>query len=97
MANHGEPFRRNAKEREHMSYLDSHSGESGDPLLLSTGQGRKLLHCGETKLWELMNSGEIESVKMGGRRLLLFASVKAYVDRLRHAAQAERLRQKEVA
>ena len=80
-----------------MPHLDNHSDEAGEPLLISTGQGRKLLHCGETKLWELMNANEIESVKMGSRRLLLFASVRSYVERLRERAHAERAQQRGAA
>jgi hypothetical protein len=44
-------------------------------------QGCKIIGVGPTRGYELMNSGEIESYRDGKSRKLVFASLKAYVDR----------------
>ncbi len=48
-----------------------------EPLLTSKANGRRMLgDIGTTKLDELIASGQIESVKIGSRRLLVIASLK---------------------
>ena len=41
--------------------------------------------CGRTRLYELMNSGEIETVRMGSRRLIPYAALKNFADNLQAA------------
>lgn len=43
---------------------------------------------GRTKLFELMKSGEIQSVKVGRARLIPEAALVEYVERLREKSQA---------
>lgn len=48
-----------------------------EPLLTSKANGRRMLgDIGSTKFDELIASGQIESVKIGSRRLVKIASVK---------------------
>jgi excisionase family DNA binding protein len=44
---------------------------------------------GRTTLYELMGSGEIESVKVGRRRIIPADSIRAYFDSLRTAGKAD--------
>jgi len=44
-------------------------------------QGCKIIGVGPTRGYELVNSGEIESYRDGKSRKLVFASLKAYVER----------------
>ncbi len=44
------------------------------------------LSCGRSTVYKLIESGELETVKMGRRRLVVAESVAAYVERLRAAA-----------
>jgi hypothetical protein len=41
-----------------------------------------MLGVGNTTAWELLKRGEIESVSIGRKRLVVVASAKAYVARL---------------
>jgi len=50
-------------------------------------QGCKIIGVGPTRGYELVNLGEIESYRDGKARKLVFASLKAYVER-RIAAEA---------
>jgi hypothetical protein len=66
------------------------SEDTGDkPLLVDTKRGRKILDVGNTKYWELIKYGEIETVSIGRKRLAVYSSIEAYVARLR-AAFAEK-------
>lgn len=48
-----------------------------EPLLTSKANGRRMLgNIGSTKFDELIATGQIESVKIGSRRLVKIASVK---------------------
>ena len=44
------------------------------------------LSCGRTTVYKLIESGELETVNIGRRRLVVAESVDAYVARLRTAA-----------
>jgi excisionase family DNA binding protein len=44
-------------------------------------QGCKIIGVGATRGYELINAGEIESYRDGKSRKLVFASLKAYVER----------------
>lgn len=47
-----------------------------DPILCSQVAAAKMLSIGKTKLGELISSGELETVKIGARRLVKISSVK---------------------
>jgi hypothetical protein len=57
---------------------------ANEPILVSRDVARRLLgDIGNTKLWELQKSGEIEGVLLGGKRLFVYQSIKDFADRLR--------------
>lgn len=58
------------------------------PLLHAPESAAERLQCGRTKVYELMNSGELESVKVGRLRRIPEAALVAYVERLRTEAKA---------
>jgi excisionase family DNA binding protein len=57
-----------------------------EPLVVSPKIAQRLLGVGPTKLYELIQSGELESYLDGGSRRILYASIKARVARLRETA-----------
>lgn len=63
-------------------------GNSSEAILVSPVHARAMLDCGQTRLYELLNSGEILSVKAGKSRRIVVASIHDYVRRL--VAQAEK-------
>lgn len=52
------------------------------PLLLKAEQTGEILGIGRTKVYELLASGEIESVRIGRNRLIPRKAVEEYVERL---------------
>jgi len=48
------------------------------PFLISVSQTGELLGLGRTKVYELMNSGRLKSARIGGRRLVDFASAERF-------------------
>jgi len=57
--------------------------EAIQPLLVNRHEARRLLGgIGDSKLYELMNRGEIEGVFLDNKRLFTYASVKALSERL---------------
>ncbi|MGW5272745.1 helix-turn-helix domain-containing protein [Streptomyces sp. NPDC004044] len=44
---------------------------------------------GRSTVYELIRSGDLESVKEGSRRLVIVASVRAYFERLRDEQRSE--------
>lgn len=59
---------------------------SVDPLLWSYNYTKARLSIGGTTLYHLIQRGEIESVKLGRRRMIIGAIAIAYVERLRQQA-----------
>jgi excisionase family DNA binding protein len=55
-------------------------GYSVDEAVEASGIGR-------TTLYELMRSGELESIKVGRRRIILAEDIRAYLDSQRASAQ----------
>jgi excisionase family DNA binding protein len=51
--------------------------ESLDPVTVTIPDAVRLSGLGRTKLYELLTNGEIQSVRVGTRRLIVFASLKA--------------------
>lgn len=54
-----------------------------EPLLVDRPTTKRVLgNIGDTKLYELLNSGEIEGRYLDNKRVFTYASLKAYADRL---------------
>ena len=53
-----------------------------EPLVVSPARAKTMLDCGTTRLYELIDAGEIESFKDGKSRKITVASIKARVARL---------------
>lgn len=45
------------------------------PLLVSGPRARKLLDIGNTKYWDLVKQGVIETVEVGGRKMVVYTSL----------------------
>jgi excisionase family DNA binding protein len=52
-------------------------------LLLTTGEAAEVLGVGRTTVYELLNAGLVESVRIGRARRIPRAALVVYVDRLR--------------
>jgi len=52
-----------------------------DPVTVTIPTAIKISGLGRTKLYELLARHEIESVRVGARRLINFASLKALLER----------------
>jgi excisionase family DNA binding protein len=57
------------------------------PLVVRPRQACAMLSAGLTRVYELMNCGELESFRDGGSRKITVASIKAYVERRLDAAR----------
>jgi len=53
-----------------------------DRLLYSVEEAARVLRCSRTRMFELLKSGEVGSVKIGRIRRVPVAALRAYVDRL---------------
>lgn len=51
------------------------------PLTVSVEAARKMLGIGITKAYELLNSGELRSIKLGRKRLILVTSIHELIER----------------
>ena len=61
----------------------SKNTETGlEPLGVQIPAACKLIGCGKTKLYELVNEGELELVKIGARSTITMSSIKRYYARL---------------
>jgi len=47
------------------------------PLLVSAPKARKVIDVGNTKFWALVKAGKIKMVEVGGRRMVVYASLEA--------------------
>lgn len=63
--------------------------EAFAPLAVSPKKAATALDIGLTRVYELINLGEIESYRDGKSRKVIFASVKAYIARRIHAERTE--------
>jgi excisionase family DNA binding protein len=61
--------------------------ENGIPQLLTIAQVADCLHLGITKVYEILRSGELPSVPIGGAHRVSAAQLNAYVERLESEAQ----------
>lgn len=60
-----------------------------DKLLLRPEEAAAALGIARTKVWALLASGEIESLKVGRRRLIPANAVSTFVERLRQENAAQ--------
>jgi hypothetical protein len=58
----------------------------------STKNARKAIGCGNTRFYELLNSGEIQSYTDGRSRKVIVASLRAYVARQLEAEASKKRR-----
>lgn len=61
-------------------------GTTIEPLSVDIPDACRLTGLGRSKLYELLGNGEIASVKVGKRRLITVAALRAWLDRLQHPA-----------
>jgi excisionase family DNA binding protein len=54
----------------------------GERLLYRVPEAARMLGLGESKMWELLARGEVESVKIDGARRITREAIEAYVRRL---------------
>jgi hypothetical protein len=57
------------------------------PITVTVRGMRDLLGVGNTKAYELINDGMVETIAIGRRRLVLVASIEKLVESLRAGAQ----------
>jgi hypothetical protein len=62
----------------------------GEALVVSPSRARAMLDIGQTRLYELLATKELESFKDGKSRKITVKSIHGYIDRLLAAAQEER-------
>jgi excisionase family DNA binding protein len=60
-----------------------------EPLVVKPKLAWKMLGCGNTRGYELLAAGELESYKDGGSRKITVASIKAFVARQLATATSE--------
>lgn len=59
-----------------------------DPITVSTADAARMLGIGKTKLFRLISEGEIDTVRLGGQRLIKVASLHDLINRSSHHAVA---------
>jgi excisionase family DNA binding protein len=52
------------------------------PLLVSVNEAVRLIGIGRTALYEYINSNELDTVRIGGRRLIKLSSIDDFIDRM---------------
>ena len=57
--------------------------------LLGVNECTQYLNVGRSKIYELLDSGELESVRIGDRRLVPVEALEAFVARLREVTPAQ--------
>jgi excisionase family DNA binding protein len=57
------------------------SNEDHSPLVVSISEAARRLSLGRTKVYELIASGQLKTLKLGRRTLITMASVQALVAR----------------
>jgi excisionase family DNA binding protein len=74
----------------HMSIIDLQTRDNDGPLVASPNQAMQKLLVSRSKLYELINTGELESYTEGRSRRITFESINAYVKRRLEAEAARR-------
>jgi excisionase family DNA binding protein len=64
------------------------SSDPSHPLAVTVPVARALLGIGNTTIWALIRDGELETVRIGRRRLVVYASIESLLARLRQRAAA---------
>lgn len=59
---------------------------AGEPITVRIRRAVELTGIGRSKLYELIAAGEIDVIKVGSSTLVIFASLKAFVERRRGPA-----------
>jgi excisionase family DNA binding protein len=52
-----------------------------DPLLVSVQEAARMLGIGRTSIYQLINSGELQTMKLGRRRLITIESLRRVTER----------------
>ena len=55
-------------------------------LLISVDESAQSLGIGRSQMYEIVMAGQVESVKIGKRRLVIAASLEPYIERLKAEA-----------
>jgi excisionase family DNA binding protein len=58
-------------------------GSPFSPLTVSVARAAELVGLGKSTVWKLIADGELETVKIGNKRLVLFASLADLIERRR--------------
>jgi hypothetical protein len=61
-----------------------------EPLVVSPRRARVMLDCGNTRLYELIAGGDLQSFKDGKCRKITVASIKAYIAQKIEASHPQR-------
>lgn len=72
-----------------VAYLRTQSSNV-EPLVVSPLQAKFMLGCGTTRLYEMLNCGDLESYMDGASRRITVASIRAYIERQLAASQPPR-------
>ncbi len=64
--------------------------DSEDPVLVSIIRASGIIGVGRTTIYVLMADGDLESVKIGSRRLITMQSIRRLADKLLTAAKESR-------
>jgi len=62
--------------------VEANRGDRGPTLLLTVEEAASLLRIGRTNMYGLVMRGEVQSVKIGRRRLVVRGGLMRYVDEL---------------
>lgn len=62
-----------------------------DGMLVRVTRAAELLDVSRSRIYELIGSGELESVKIGGSRRVPVTAIEEFVERLRDDAPPERV------
>ncbi len=51
------------------------------PMVVGVGDAMKMLSIGRTKLYDLINTGELKTVRIGSRTLIKVADIEAFIEK----------------
>lgn len=64
-----------------MPYSDVHALTRPEPLAVSVGGATSMSGLGRTKIYEALGTGELSSLKIGNRRLILVDDLRSWLAR----------------
>jgi hypothetical protein len=70
-------------------HMASATHDEDEPILEPVSSTRQQLGIGNTTAWKLIGQGDLETVSIGRKRLVVVASRKAYVEKLLAKARGE--------